>query len=290
MVLSFAWAKEMSGLSFWVDESEKGDLLAVGGILIATDEVPGTIKKWRDVKTQNGLDPTDEIKWNLPQGHPTRSALEARNRTTRELLQMVIEFIAQQDALTCVVAVMFDTRNLSWWRKWWPGASARDFYCEGMKYLLQRVAEECLERNKAWCVVICDKPELGRESFIYSSIRRGSLAAEEAYRDWYENGVGTGPGGRYQGPLSKLCFHPSLLSAHAKFHDMLQIADVVVGVTRKWVASVKEGRCDSWVIQQIKRLQPRFRQRYGRPGFWGDGLILWPCPDTLWKELKSSLA
>lgn len=281
--------KERSGLSFWVDESEKGNILAVGGILLAADEVPRIVEGWRGVKTQIGLDPADEIKWNLPQGHPTRSALEARGRTTKELSEAAIEFIAQQSALTCAVAVMFDMRNLSWWRELWKRASARDFYCEGLKYLLQRVAEECVEQNEAWGMVICDKPELGGKSFIYRSIRRGPLAVEEAYRDWYKNGVGAGPGGRYEGPLSGLRFYPSLLTAYAKFHDMLQIADVVVGVTRDWVAGAKEGRRDAWVVQQMKRVQPRFRGRYGRPGFWGDGLILWPSQDALWEELKRSL-
>lgn len=281
--------EEISGLSFWVDESERGNILAVGGILVAVDEVPGIVEGWHSVKTRLGLDPSAEIKWNLRQGHPTRSALEGGHRTTKELSQMAIEFIAQQSALISIVAVMFDTRNLSWWRKWWGGASARDFYCEGLKYLLQRVAEECVVQKPTWCMVVCDKPELGRKPFAYGSIRRGPLAAEEAYQDWYKNGVGAGPGGRYEGPLSELRFYPSLLTAHAKFHDMLQIADVVVGVTRDWVAGVKEGSPDTWVIQQMKQLQPRFRQRYGRPGFWGDGLILWPASNDLWKRLKNSL-
>jgi len=127
----------MASLSVWVDESEKSDILVVAGVLAAWAAVPSIVRDWRTVKAGLGLPPEAEIKWNLPSGHPTRQALERGGRTTKDLCVKMTNFIAERDDLTCVAVVMLEQRNISWWKKFmWSKASVRDFYCQGLKYLI----------------------------------------------------------------------------------------------------------------------------------------------------------
>jgi len=282
----------MGMLSLWVDESEKGSLLAVGGVLVEWDAVLG-IQQWHEMKVGLGLDPDAEVKWNLPQNHPTRKRLENQARTTRDLAEKAIQAIVST-GMSCIVAVMFDLRQPVWWKRRWSKASVRDFYCEGLRYVLQRAAEEVVERQASGCVVVCDTPGLDKgRRFVFRSIRRGPKALEEAYAKWYVEGVEVGPGGRHHhGALKEIGFHPSVLVSDATFHDMLQIADVVVGITRNWVVSVEERKSEAWLVKQMKALSQRFRSRhgYGTPSFWGDGLILWPHRESLWTRLQQSLS
>jgi hypothetical protein len=281
----------MDSLSVWVDESEKGDILVVAGVLAAWAAVPSIVHDWRTVKVGLGLPPEAEIKWNLPSGHPTRQALERGERTTKDLCVKMTNFIAERDDLTCVAAVMLEQRDISLWKKsLWSKASVRDFYCEGLKYLIQRAAEEVVEAKLQDCVVVCDTPELGRKPFFLRAIRRGPRAVEKTYGDWYRHGVSVGPGKKHhEGPLADIGFHPSILIGDATYHDMLQIADVVAGVTREWVDAVRAHRADSWEVDRFKAVSVRFRTRHGNPDFFGDGLVLWPWDNELWTLLQQSV-
>lgn len=279
----------MTLLSVWIDESEKGRCLAVGGILVDWDAVPVLVKGWRSMKTNLGLPEDTEIKWNLPSNHPTRVKLERLGHSTRTASEKAVQFLADS-RVSLIVVVMFDERQ-EWWRHFFRSkASVRDFYCEGLKYVLQRHAEEAAEIGASNGVVICDTPELGNKTFQHGSIRRGRKAVEETYAEWYVRGVGVGPGKKqHSDPLKDAGFHPSILLADATHHDMLQMADIAVGATRAWVTGVADGRPDAWVTQQMKTLIPAFRAKHGKPAFWGDGLVLWPWQKQLWDTLKESL-
>jgi len=279
----------LSTLSVWIDESEKDDLLAVGGILVEWGKVLEVVGGWRDMKTGLNLNSWDEVKWTLPTKHKTRSLLEESGRKTRELSERAIEYISNQDMLSIVVGLMRDQRNINIWKKIWSKASVRDFYCEGLKYVLQRAVEEVVESNANGCVVICDTPSLGKQEFSMGSIKRGNKAVELKYLDWYNTGVGERPGGNKYGSLQEIGFHPSILIGDATYHDMLQIADVVVGATRSWAANVICKKDDDWLINQMNKLCTKFRSRCGKPGFWGDGLTLHPRNEELWQNLKQSL-
>ncbi len=282
----------MSWLSVWVDESEKGDMLIIAGLLAHWAVVPDIVNDWRRVKTALGLPPDAEVKWNLPSGHPTRRALEQGGKTTKDLCAKAADFVAGCGDLTCAaVAMLEQRRNLQSWKKWiWPKASVRDFYCEGLKYIIQRAAEEVVETRLQGCVVVCDTPELGKTHFARGAIRRGREAVKQAYQDWYRNGVGIGPGRQYHnGPLESIRFHPSLLIGDATYHDMLQIADVVAGVTREWVDAVRAQRLTSWEVDRFKAVSVRFRRRHGNQSFFGDGFVLWPWQKELWTSLQQSV-
>jgi len=281
----------MGSLSVWVDESEKGEILVVAGVLAAWTAVPNIVNDWRRVKAELGLLPNAEIKWNLPSRHHTRRQLEQCGRTTKDLCVKATDFVADRDDLSSVAIVMLEQRrNWLFWRKSWPKASVRDFYCEGLKYLIQRAAEEVVEAKLQDCVVVCDTPELGRERFASGAIRRGPKAVEKRYGHWYRQGVSVGPGKEHHGgPLADIGFHPSVLIGDATYHDMLQIADVVAGVTREWVDAVRAGRSDSWEVDRFKAVSVRFRRRHGAPDFFGDGFVLWPRKNELWTSLQRSV-
>jgi hypothetical protein len=254
--------------------------------------VPSIVNGWRKVKAELGLPPEAEIKWNLPSGHPARRALEQGKRATKDLCVKATDFVAQRDDLSCIAVVMLEQRrDISFWRKWrWSKASVRDFYCEGLKYLIQRAAEEVVEAKLQDCVIVCDTPELGTKPFALGAIRRGPGAVEEAYRDWYRHGVSVGPGREHHdGPLANIGFHPSVLIGDATYHDMLQIADVVAGVTREWVDAVRANRASSWEVDRFKAVSVRFRRRHGNPDFFGDGFALWPRQNELWTSLQRSV-
>jgi hypothetical protein len=281
----------MGSLSVWVDESEKGDILVVAGVLADWAAVPKIVRDWRQVKAGLGLPPEAEIKWNLPSGHPTRQALERGGRTTKDLCFKATDFIAGRHDLTCVAVVMLEQRNILLWKKlFWPKASVRDFYCQGLKYLIQRAAEEVVEAGLSDCVVVCDTPELGTKPFALGAIRRGPGAVKKMYGEWYRDGVSVGPGKKHHGgPLADIDFHPSVLIGDATCHDMLQIADVVAGVTREWVDAVRANHSSSWELDRFKAVSVRFRRQHGNPDFFGDGFVLWPRQKELWASLQLSV-
>ncbi len=282
-----------ASLGLWIDESEKDTFLAVGGVLLEWDAVAAVVSRWRDMKAGFGLEPNAEVKWNLPSKHPTRDILKRSKLSTRDLSTEAVRLLASPELeVTFIVAVMFENRRIDYWRSFkWSKASVRDFYSEGLRYVLQRAAEEVVETEARGCVVICDTPELGNKKYEKSSIRRGPRVVEKTYAGWYaQEGVGVGPGKqKHDGPLKEARFHPSVLIADATYHDMLQIADTVVGVTRDWISGIRRKRPDEWVNQQMRALSSKFRARYGQPSFWGDGLVLWPWQKDLWQALKESM-
>lgn len=175
----------MTDLSVRIDESEKGNLLVIGGLIARWQQIPGLVAEWRNVKVSAGLEPHTEIKWNLPSNHQTRVALNKLGITTRALSEKFIKFLVSTDTI-CVATAMADKRSdIELWKKFfWEKASARDFFCEGVRYVVQRVAEECVDRKTNNCVIVCDTPELGRHFFQHGSIWRGPAAMYDAYKGW----------------------------------------------------------------------------------------------------------
>jgi hypothetical protein len=282
----------MSMLSLWVDESDRGSLLAVGGLLIKWDIVLKIIHGWRAMKKNLGLDQSAEVKWNLPKDHETRKNLESSGKKTRGLAEEAINYLSSLDEATLIVSVMLEQRKKELWKKFFNKVSVRDFYCEGFRFLLQRAAEEVKETSSSGCIVVCDTPELGKVSFEFRKLRRGKKAVEKEYSKWFmEQGVDVGPSRlHHKGALKDAGFHPSFLIGDATYHDMLQMADIIVGAISDWVNSIRVDQPDQWMINQVKKLSSKFRAKHGQPSFWGDGLILWPSQNELWDKLKRSLS
>lgn len=265
--------------------------MVVAGFLVDWQRVANLARDWRALKNRLGLPPHAEVKWSLPRSHPVREALRRRGRTVDDLRAQVARFVGSRTEITCLAAVMRETRNVPRWKDLLGRRpSVREFYCEGLRYMIQRVAEEVVEGCWAGCVVICDTPELGKKPYRHGTLRRGPKIVEETYQEWYLHGVGVGPGRKvYSGPLAEIGFHPSVLISDATYHDLLQIADAVAGITAEWVSVVRDAGSPPWPTHRFHLVRRQFRSKHGKPEFWGDGLVLWPWDEPLWIALRRSL-
>ena len=231
-------------LAMLVDESEQGQFLGIGGYIAELVKLSYIEQSWRRMKSNIGLDPDDEVKWNLPQNHPTRRKLEAMEKKTKQLNEMMIECIAQLDISICVVIM---TEGRGFIRQLLGKRSVRDFYCEGLRYLLQRFAETLTESSlgdvfpflPSFCIV--DRPEgikrLQAPNWASSlkCLKKGPKAPFELYRQAMREGPGEGPKRLGNHPLRDLGSHSGLLMSHASHNDLLQIADCIVGCVTSWV-------------------------------------------------------
>lgn len=284
----------MKALSVWVDESAReGDLIVVAGVLADWSVIPSIVGRWRsEVKAAVGLPRDAEIKWSLGEDHPTRQVLEEQGYTTRDLRERMVSFMEESNDVTCCVIAMLERRQRRWesWQQWWPKAGVRDFYCEALRFLVQRAAEEVVELEYDSCVVVCDTPELGGKVFQFQTIRRGPQAVAKTYQEWHRSGVGVGPGrAANRNPLEDIGFHSSILIGDATYHDMLQIADGVAGATRAGLVALRQGKTTTWEVQCLRNVARRFRNRHGNPAFFGDGLVVWPPDDDLRDLLQKTL-
>lgn len=277
----------------WFDESERSDILALGGFFAPINDMGSLVSDWRKMKASMGLDLWAEVKWKLPENHRTRRQLEAAGYTTRELSEEAVKTIMDKTNITSLVAIMIESRREETKhmikRRFNMRPSVRDFYCEALQYLLQRLAEEAEERNWGGCIVFCDNPGLGKKKLRMGKLWRESTAHYKKYKNCYESGPGTGPGRRLSNKsLSALGFYPSLVVADATFDDMLQIADVIVGCIADWVSCIAKDKEDAWLQELVAQLMRILRNKHGSPKFWGDGLVLWPR-NELWHKARKAV-
>jgi hypothetical protein len=276
--------------SLWIDESERGEFLGVGGFFTSIDDIKDIVADWKDMKVSIGLKKTSEVKWNFDKDHPTKKQLIELGESTKTLSAKAIKLISGLERITCLVCVMRDTRNKAMLKRVWKKTSVRDFYCEALKYLLHRLAEEAEIESWNQALIFCDTPSLGRNDYSSGAIRRGSKAIFNRYEEYYEQGVGVGPNKIYSDkPLEQLGFHPSICISDATYHDMLQIADVIVGVTMDWFISSIKDRQEKWVLDCFQSITKLFRNRHGYPEFFGDGFIMFPSDTEIWRKLQQSL-
>ena len=192
--------------------------------------------------------------------------------------------------LTFVCVVMRDTRSPGW-QTIIGRRSARDFYCEGLKYVLQRFGEEAHARagDEPWFCVV-DRPEgLRKVGLPWPStqwLEHGLKAAHELYRNVMAEGPGRGPQGEVR-PLRQARFASGLLVGHASHDDLLQMADCVSGAVTSLVKDSAGGSASDWLVGSVRAMVPGFRG--GRAGMFGDGLVVWPMHLDLWNSLKRRL-
>lgn len=245
------------------------------------------------MKVSLNLDPWAEVKWKLPKDHHTRRKLEDAGFTTRELSEKALETITKQPTITALVTIMIESRREETKnminRIFRISPSVRDFYCQALGYLLQRLAEEAEETHWAGCIVVCDNPSLGKKKFRMGTLWREPTAHYKKYKNCYESGPGVGPGRNFsEKSLYALGFYPSLVVADATFDDMLQIADIIVSCTADWVSHIEKDQEDAWLQERFIQLAKILRNKHGSPEFWGDGLVLWPR-NELWHKARRAV-
>jgi hypothetical protein len=130
-------------------------------------------------------------------------------------------------------------------------------YLDGLKWCLRRVANEVGHDTDGPHWAIVDMPprasELDAEG-VSERLRRMhehiGTAAFDLYGNLWSRPESFAPTGfKFLGPhgrpLRKLGFAPTLVAAHARHSDHLQIADVVVGCLRDFVSRCVEGADES---------------------------------------------
>lgn len=282
--------------ALFVDESEQGRYLGVGGFYAPLSILPQLEETWLSLKSKFHLDRDDEIKWTLPEKHPSREKLEQHGHKTIDLHEFAVDLIAKNDNLTLVVCVMVEKRGPGWRTVLRRRVTPKDFYCEGLKYVLQRFQEEALLRKSNFAesgphIVIVDAPGLPKTKANLQTLKRLTRAIRperdaplRLYRELLTEGAGDGPQKLGNCPLRDLNFHSGLLFSHAIHHDLLQVSDVIIGCTTSWINDTARQTCSDWLTARVKQLSPRFRQ----PMF-GNGLVIWPWQNILWQVLQASL-
>lgn len=202
-----------------LDESMQDDVLTVGGYIVPVARLEDVIDGWRDLKEHTfGIDPHLELKYSLPGDHPARDALEANGWTHAKRVSEMLRRIAKLD-----VTVLADT--LIHARK---GGGPVDFYPRALAWCARRLANQVGQVGGPH-LVICDMPPDPSES---SELYGGKAAAFDRYEELYwkpeKFEKRTAPS------LRSRRFVSTLLAAHAKHTDLLQVADVITGCIRKF--------------------------------------------------------
>lgn len=212
-----------------LDESQRGDVLAIGGFLTRARELSHVLDTWRALKrTRLGIDETLEIKFTMPPAHPTRQALEARGIGRADLCPILLESVRSMNLLLLADVVFPVVDELSPW----------SLYVDGLKWCIRRLANhvEMNERESAegphW--VLADMPpppgEIERmPARLQDLYRNAGTAPFDVYQRLFWDPEDFGPERAAGTRLKDLQFAPTLVAAHARHADLLQIADVVAG-------------------------------------------------------------
>jgi hypothetical protein len=138
----------------YLDESEHGEFLSVGGYYCLSCDVPKIELAWQQAKQRLELDPASPLKWS-PQGEVQRilargvGVEEARREAAvviRELPIEVVTIVLQERRGRYLVigtgpggAVEID---LTTWAEIHPrGGGVRHFYLRGVEFAVQRLAD-----------------------------------------------------------------------------------------------------------------------------------------------------
>jgi hypothetical protein len=179
----------------------------------------------------------------MEKSHPSRAPLDTAGWIQSQRVPVMLDRIAELGVLV-LADVLVDIR---------PEIQPEQLYLDGLKWCLRRVANEVGRDTDGPHWAIVDMPpqagELDAEG-VSSRLRRmhehvGTAAFDLYGRLWLQP-EGFGPGGfEFLGPqarpLRELGFMPTLVAAHARHSDLLQIADVVVGCLRDFVCRCVEG-------------------------------------------------
>lgn len=307
----------------YLDESEQGDFLAVGGFYCHDRDVPPVESAWADMKVGMGLDPAQPMKWS-PQGIPQQQLKgtigidEARRRAASVITGLPLEIVVvvlQERRGSYVVLGPSSTgvveADIAEWKEIYPqGGGVRHFYLRGVEFTLQRFADHlgllAPESRGPSHLVLDDlqwasspgkmtkklKAQLdsmpGTDSWVIRDwIETGLQALCAAYARWHRTGFAQ-PYARL-GSLGALGCESSFHECHGDWSDAMQIADFVAGTTGAFVSEVARGKLGI-ARDCVRALRSRFRAT-GTIGYgmWGNGFVLWPPNADLWNKAKGAL-
>ncbi|HXH24734.1 MAG TPA: hypothetical protein VNI78_05755 [Vicinamibacterales bacterium] len=247
--------------------------------------------QWWQLKKRFGIEPADELKYNLAENHPTRGRLDANGWTQAQRVPEMLKKIAELD-VTILANTLVDHRG---------GRSTCDLYVDTFKWCVRRFANHIefdLRRPPGPHAVVVDMPPVPRDPSDRSDRSDRSLSQRlqallenpgtapfDAYAEMYAEAEMFVQRGSSGTPLRDLDFVPTLLAAHAKHADLLQITDVIASAMNEFCAhnlnrSANGPRSrSSYPDDNFQILAPRIRADSRQERIRGYGFDVFPGSD-----------
>jgi hypothetical protein len=238
--------------------AEVPDIIVIGGYAIERASIPTLLKRVQNVKVAHGLDRYCPIKWNLRDldralaSHKLEGQQAILLAKSDPLRANLLSALTESGATLFASAILAHSNN-----KQILGETRQDLVGYSFGNLLMRAGLYCQEKAGGRRVdVLLDWPDRSdRTPFMdeyYAGWRHGHSAASEAVK--YKCGT-----------LAGLEFAPAPTFTGTEFEPRLQIADLVVGVTREFVNfALGKAPKASFGVQTFKTLIPNFYQDEGR--------------------------
>lgn len=218
-----------------------GELVSVGAVIFPEESVAPYAQALATVRSEIGMPPDQEIKWNPPKGSwLAQAGFDVRNSLRRRMLELA----AEAEVRTAVV--VWDRGALPWEKK--------DIASEILRYLYERI-EIHLETLDQRGVVIADVP--------------GGGSAD--HTKWLSEALDLATAGTPYVKPNRVIMPIVTAPSHHVLH--IQLADLVTAATTAAVAGRTSG------LGLVDLLKPLARRNaYQRIG--GAGVVLWP-PDLV---------
>jgi hypothetical protein len=291
-----------------LDESERGEFLVVGGLIVPNEAIVHLEREWRQFKASYGLRREDPLKW-APE-RELAQRLKTLGRYVNDVRRDVCAWLGQRRDVAAL-AVVLQERRTGILR---PGrGGVRDFYATGVAFCVQRFARLASE-NSAYAskphAVLIDSIgwSRGRRSEIFKDtlkrmmaklrwggkrrsimpwMAEGYMSLLREYKQWLDNGF-TEVGVQQ---LAALGFLSSLVEGHGGSMDILQMADFVAGCAAELFFSVAAGRTSAVPGECMRALIPVMCQVSGfGSGVWGCGIVLYPPNERLWRSVQAAVS
>jgi hypothetical protein len=286
-----------SSFTLVLDEScnSTAKVIAVGGLLALTRDLPGIVQQWHALKTELGLTAQDELKYTMDGNHPTRLQLDAAGWTQAQRVRAMLEWLAAQPVIL-LADVVYD---------WRDGDRARveELYVHALRWCLRRAANQLPldpPPSTELHTVLVDMPNPAHSvtdedatGLLRSLEPQLATAAFALYQNCYLQPERF-PGGNTAPSLADLGFRPELHASHARHSDLLQIADLVVGCTRELGVyylrqpSTPAGGRRDWREQNFLLIAGKFRSNWDG-AILSYGLDFFPSSQTLRERAEALL-
>ena len=229
--------RDRNAWALYLDESERENLLTVGGFMAPKVSLDDIASAWRELKADTFNIPAEiELKSTYGKREKARRLLDAKGWTQAKRVPEMLETIADMDDLILISNTMVDLRGKN---------EPKDYYIDTLYWCVRTFANHvssCLGKPPGPHMVVIDYPPAPTSL----AQRFVSPRVLDAYNVETTTAAFIGYQARYWSPESynnkvapayrDLDFLPSLAAAHAKHDELLQVADVVAGCVNDFLS------------------------------------------------------
>lgn len=245
--LVMKWYGDNSEL-YGMDEAKIPDILIFGGIMVSPEAEKKIHATVEGIKLYYGC-LRYPIKWNfkdLKKLYKKKGKMKAYDillNNSKEWREKVFDCLADTDC-KLVVSVLETHSKRREMVKAKKDELCGYCFCDG----LQRFAMEVKALSPGWATVILDWPDKSK-----------SYPFDREYAFAYARGTNTAGKEYYSGMLSRLGFSDSVLFTNMEYSTLLQVADLVTGMTREMVECAIGKKDDGFGVDMFKKVKNRFR-------------------------------